>query len=58
MTERDFATDILARLPFEPNEQQMKVALALARFCAPNPSTPYTDERVFILNGYAGTGKT
>ena len=32
MTERDFATDILARLPFEPNEQQMKVALALARF--------------------------
>lgn len=58
MSERDFATDILARLPFEPNEQQMKVALALARFCAPNPSVSYTEERVFILNGYAGTGKT
>lgn len=58
MTERDFAADILARLPFEPNEQQMKVALALARFCAPANATAYSEERVFVLNGYAGTGKT
>ena len=56
MTERELAVDILARLPFEPNGQQMQVALALARFCAPAPDD-YA-ERVFILNGYAGTGKT
>ena len=56
MTERDFAVDILARLPFEPNEQQMKVAVALARFCAPAQGD--NSDRVFILNGYAGTGKT
>ncbi len=58
MTEREFATDMLARLPFTPNEQQMKVALALARFCAPHTGDAVTTDRVFILNGYAGTGKT
>jgi len=58
MTEREFAADILARLPFEPNEQQMKVALALAHFCAPQADAAYSADRVFILNGYAGTGKT
>lgn len=56
MTEREFAADILSRLPFEPNEQQMKVALALAHFCTADDSGGA--ERVFILNGYAGTGKT
>lgn len=60
MTDREFAADMLARLPFSPNEQQLKVALALARFCAPQPSSPDapTADRVFVLNGYAGTGKT
>lgn len=54
--ENDLALDLLAELPFSPNEQQMKVALALAKFCLPvEPGAP---ERVFILNGYAGTGKT
>lgn len=57
MTARDFAVDMLARLPFTPNDQQMQVALALARFCFPDPSAVSAD-RVFILNGYAGTGKT
>lgn len=56
-TARDFAVDILEQLPFTPNEQQLQVALALARFCYPEPGLPSAD-RVFILNGYAGTGKT
>lgn len=57
MSARDLAVDILAQLPYTPNEQQMQVALALARFCTPLPGLPGYD-RVFILNGYAGTGKT
>lgn len=56
MTEKELAVDLLSRLPFTPNEQQMKVALALARFCT-RPDEGGA-ERVFILNGYAGTGKT
>lgn len=55
MTIREFAADLLSRLPYEPNGQQMRVALALSGFCA--RSTP-ADDRIFILNGYAGTGKT
>lgn len=59
ITERDFAVEMLSRLPYEPNEQQMKVAVALARFCSMVPELGYgTGERVFVLNGYAGTGKT
>ncbi len=56
MSEHDFAVDILAHLPYQPNEQQMQVALALARFCT--RFEVFGDDRVFILNGYAGTGKT
>lgn len=44
---------MLSLLPYSPNEQQRCVAYALARFCA----SPRQDV-VFILNGYAGTGKT
>lgn len=59
MTERDFAVEMLSRLPYEPNEQQMKVAMALARFCSTAPELGFgSGERAFILNGYAGTGKT
>lgn len=59
ISERDFAIELLQRLPYEPNEQQMKVALALARFCSTVPELGYGyGERVFVLNGYAGTGKT
>ncbi len=37
----------------------MKAAVALARFIAsPDGDFRSSDERVFILNGYAGTGKT
>ena len=59
LSERDFAVEILSRLPYEPNDQQMKVSLALARFCSTVPELGYGNgERVFVLNGYAGTGKT
>ncbi|MDE6277824.1 MAG: AAA family ATPase [Muribaculaceae bacterium] len=49
----EFAEEMLALLPYTPNEQQRCVAHALARFCA----SPREDV-VFVLNGYAGTGKT
>ncbi len=56
MTDHDFAVDLLSNLPYRPNDQQMQVALALARFCG---SQAYEGaDRVFVLNGYAGTGKT
>ncbi|MDE5608257.1 MAG: AAA family ATPase [Muribaculaceae bacterium] len=38
----------------EPTRQQLTLAAALARYCS--PETP--QDSVFILNGYAGTGKT
>ena len=46
---------LLHRPPYTPNDQQSAVAAALTRFvCAPaDPSG-----NVFVLNGYAGTGKT
>jgi exodeoxyribonuclease-5 len=56
MTEEQFAVEILAALPYEPNPQQMQVARALARFCARGNND--SEDRVFVLNGYAGTGKT
>lgn len=59
MTIREFAADLLSRLPYTPNDQQMRVALALAKFCARHNTTDNpTADRIFILNGYAGTGKT
>lgn len=55
MTPDDFAAEVIAALPYRPNEQQVAVVGALARFCDPAPRAA---ESVFILNGYAGTGKT
>jgi exodeoxyribonuclease-5 len=49
----EFAEEMLSLLPYTPNVQQRCVAHALARFCA-SPR----ENVVFILNGYAGTGKT
>ncbi|MDE6269764.1 MAG: AAA family ATPase [Muribaculaceae bacterium] len=54
MTSEEFAAEILRNLPYAANEQQRAVVGALSRFCA--PGAPET--AVFILNGYAGTGKT
>ena len=54
MTVRDFAELVRSKLPYEPNEQQTQLIGALARFCS--STTPSAS--VFIVNGYAGTGKT
>ena len=52
-TERIIGSEILRKLPYEPNNQQMEIIAALSKFVAD------TDDRsVFLLNGYAGTGKT
>ncbi len=47
---------IVAFLPYDPNVQQLQVAAALSRFCTTDMIAG--PDRVFILNGYAGTGKT
>lgn len=54
MTPTELAANVLLALPYEANDQQAAVAGALARFCMLPPGS----ERVFVLNGYAGTGKT
>ncbi len=54
MDAKEFAAEVLLALPYRANDQQVQVVAALARFCMPD-SRP---EAVFILNGYAGTGKT
>ncbi len=54
MTVNDFAASVAANLPYTPNTQQSLLISALARFCS--SATP--SDSVFILNGYAGTGKT
>lgn len=54
MTTEEFASLIASNLPYSPNSQQKLVVGALSRFCA--PTAP--QEAVFLLGGYAGTGKT
>lgn len=53
MNESDIRTLTLRNLPFEPNTQQMALIKGLASFIA-----SHGDHDVFVLNGYAGTGKT
>ncbi|MCA6365012.1 MAG: AAA family ATPase [Bacteroidetes bacterium] len=49
----NFAEQILAQFPFEPTDPQRRVVQRLAEFVTdPDP------QRVFLLRGYAGTGKT
>lgn len=54
MDTREFAERIYLNLPYEPNSQQIELIAALARFCSAD--TP--SDSVFLLTGYAGTGKT
>lgn len=63
MTFGEFTAAVVAELGFEPNAQQRQVIEALARFCSPArarqlDSIHGSHDRVFVLNGYAGTGKT
>lgn len=49
----NFADEILRKLPFDPTAKQREAAEALAKFLLdPDP------QRIFVLRGYAGTGKT
>ncbi len=54
MDSEQFTSLFFSRLPYTPTERQALVAKALARFC----SLAVPGESVFMLNGYAGTGKT
>ena len=50
---RAFALAVMEQLPFDPTEEQLLLIVALAHFVL------YSPERgVFVLTGYAGTGKT
>ena len=55
MDAKEFAANVLTALPYTANDQQVAVIAALSRFCSPAPTS---SDRVFIVNGYAGTGKT
>lgn len=49
----DFYYDVLNYLPYEPNNEQIEAIASFAHFLL------YGDYRsVYVLNGYAGTGKT
>jgi len=54
MNATEFALRVSDNLPYEPNGQQIGLIAALARFCSPQTQ----ENSVFLLNGYAGTGKT
>ncbi|MDE7426318.1 MAG: AAA family ATPase [Muribaculaceae bacterium] len=58
MTTEEFSELIKHYLPYAPNEQQQALIGALARFCGRQPEQAVTRYRTFVLNGYAGTGKT
>ena len=48
-----FGELMMGFLDYAPNEAQTTLIAAFARFCLTSPS-----DSVFLLNGYAGTGKT
>ncbi len=54
MDAMEFAERIYLNLPYVPNDQQVELIAALARFCS--VETP--GDSAFLLIGYAGTGKT
>lgn len=53
MTPQILTSMALAELPFSPNEEQMALINALSAFIITK-----SPRDVFVLNGYAGTGKT
>ena len=54
MTAYELAQRIRENLPYTPNRQQEQLISALADYC----SRSDLKDTIFILNGYAGTGKT
>lgn len=53
-----FVQRIVQKLPFTPNISQQNTLLYIAHFLFDESSTFGTDDRIFVLKGYAGTGKT
>lgn len=49
-----FAEKIAQKLPFKPNNSQQIALKSISRFLL----EPVRNDRVFVLKGYAGTGKT
>lgn len=49
-----FAEKITQKLPFKPNNTQESTLILLSRFLL----EPVLRDRIFVLKGYAGTGKT
>lgn len=54
MTTQQLESRIKAHLPYIPNTQQTQLIAALSQFCQRRD----IQDTIFILNGYAGTGKT
>ena len=53
MDANEIGIRILNQLPYEPNRQQIELVAAFSRFV-----TDTEPRQAFVLNGYAGTGKT
>lgn len=53
-----FAQKIAEKLPFSPNKTQMEALNLLGSFLFGHSSSSLSREKVFVLRGYAGTGKT
>ncbi|MCH5216849.1 MAG: AAA family ATPase [Muribaculaceae bacterium] len=49
------AKRLMEKLPYIPNQEQVELIANLSQFCVEPISNGYP---VFVLNGYAGTGKT
>ncbi len=50
---RNFGIEVMNNLPYDPNPDQMLLIAQFGQFCFNSPS-----DAVFLLGGYAGTGKT
>lgn len=50
---RQFAVEVIQNLDYEPNDEQLQLIAQLAHFSLFSPS-----DSLFLLRGYAGTGKT
>lgn len=54
----DFVCKIGQKLPFEPNNSQLQTLNELSHFLFDQPAVCLSRDRIFVLSGYAGTGKT
>lgn len=52
------AQKIAEKLPFSPNKTQIEALDLLGSFLFGKPTSSLAQDRIFVLRGYAGTGKT